>query len=94
MHSDIQSNLIDELKDQEGTQTFLITHNDRLMNKANEGELFYIDKYTKERKILNPLSIDEYKIIKENLASYLSEIGHNTRKTINYNRRKNRLETF
>ena len=82
MHSDIQSKLIDELKEEVGTQTFLITHNDRLMNKANEGELFYIDKNTKEREILSSSSIEEYKIIKENLASYLSEIEHNLEKTL------------
>ena len=42
IHSDLQSHLLDELKTIEHIQLFVISHNDRLTSKADDGELFYM----------------------------------------------------
>lgn len=68
IHADIQSKLIDELKEEKNSQTFLITHNDRLMQKATNGELYYICKDTVDNQVLDPLSIDDYKVVKNGLS--------------------------
>ena len=69
IHADIQSRLIDELKSEENLQTFLITHNDRLMQKANDGELFYICQDTKDTEVLNSLSLDDYEVVSQGLSN-------------------------
>lgn len=74
IHSDLQSNLIDELKKHDDSQIFVITHNDRLINKADEGELFYLNSTIKERGYLNPLGIGDFPKVKEDLAKVLSQL--------------------
>ena len=74
IHSDLQSNLIDELKKNDDSQIFVITHNDRLINKADEGELFYLNSTIKERGCLNPLKIGDFPKVKEGLARVLSQL--------------------
>ena len=69
IHADIQSKLIDELKSEENLQTFLITHNDRLMQKADDGELFYICQDTKDNEVLNSVSLSDYKVVSEGLSA-------------------------
>ncbi|HFQ4956262.1 TPA: ATP-dependent endonuclease, partial [Vibrio vulnificus] len=71
IHTDLQSNLIDELKSQGNNQTFLITHNDRLTSKATVGELYFLNSIVKENGILNPLEIDDFPSVKSSLASVL-----------------------
>lgn len=69
IHADIQSKLIDELKSEENLQTFLITHNDRLMQKADDGELFYICQDAKDTEVLNSLSLDDYEVVSQGLST-------------------------
>ncbi|NIY90503.1 ATP-dependent nuclease, partial [Vibrio campbellii] len=71
IHTDLQSNLIDELKSQGNNQTFLITHNDRLTNKSEVGELYFLNSMVKEAGVLNPLEIDDFPSVKSGLASVL-----------------------
>ncbi|SIQ18234.1 ATP-dependent endonuclease [Aquipseudomonas alcaligenes] len=74
IHSDLQSHLIDELKSHNDSQAFVITHNDRLINKVNPGELYFLNNAIKENGKLTALQIDEFPKVKEALASILSEI--------------------
>ena len=74
IHSDLQSHLIDELKQHDESQIFVITHNDRLINKTDEGELYYLNTTIKELGYLAPLEINDFPKVKEGLASVLSEL--------------------
>ncbi|HEY9628317.1 MAG TPA: AAA family ATPase [Coleofasciculaceae cyanobacterium] len=74
IHSDLQSNLIDELKRHDDSQIFVISHNDRLINKTDEGELFYLNSTIKEIGFLNPLRIGDFPKVKEGLAGVLSQL--------------------
>lgn len=74
IHSDLQSHLIDELKQHDESQIFVITHNDRLINKTDEGELYYLNPTIKELGSLAPLGINDFPKVKEGLASVLSEL--------------------
>ena len=74
IHSDLQSRLIDELKQHSDSQIFIITHNDRLINKVNGGELFYLNSTVKDLGFLKPLEIQDFPKVKEGLASVLSEL--------------------
>lgn len=74
IHSDLQSRLIDELKDHSDSQIFIITHNDRLISKIDGGELFYLNSTVKDLGLLEPLKIEDFQKVKEGLASVLSEL--------------------
>ncbi|WP_413746907.1 ATP-dependent nuclease [Synechococcus sp. MIT S9507] len=82
IHSDLQSHLIDELKSHDESQVYVISHNDRLINKVEEGELFYLNKTVKGQGSLSALSIDNFSSVKEGLASVLSEIEKSENKPI------------
>lgn len=77
IHSDLQSHLIDELKNHDDSQIFIITHNDRLIKKADEGELYYLNAVVKNLGYLNPLEINDFPKIKQGLAGVLSELENN-----------------
>lgn len=80
IHSDLQSYLIDELKNHADSQIFLITHNDRLVGKVAEGELFYLNNRVKELGKLEPLQIKDFSSVKSGLASVLEELdSHDSR---------------
>jgi len=74
IHSDLQSHLIDELKQHADSQIFVITHNDRLTNKASEGELYYLNDAIKQLGQLSPLGISDFPKVKTGLAGVLSEL--------------------
>lgn len=74
IHSDLQSRLIDELKNHSDSQIFIITHNDRLISKIDGGELFYLNSTVKDLGLLKPLEIEDFQKVKEGLASVLSEL--------------------
>lgn len=74
IHSDLQAHLIDELKNHEESQIFVITHNDRLIGKVDEGELYYINSVVKDLGKLEPLHIDDFPKVKTGLAGILSEL--------------------
>ncbi|GAB2199407.1 ATP-dependent nuclease [Sessilibacter sp. MAH4] len=71
IHSDLQSYLIDELKNHADSQILLITHNDRLVDKVDEGELFYLNKEVKNLGKLEPLIMEDFSKVKSGLASVL-----------------------
>ena len=80
LHSNLQASLIDELRSDVNNQHFIITHNDRLINKAQEGELLYINKASLENGILTPISPNNYNSVTAELASKmfsLNEIDRN-----------------
>ncbi|MDX7682860.1 AAA family ATPase [Aeromonas caviae] len=74
IHSDLQSHLIDELKQHDDSQIFVITHNDRLISKANEGEVYYLHQRIKELGKLASLEMKDFPKVKTGLASVLSEL--------------------
>ncbi|MGP5712200.1 ATP-dependent nuclease [Vreelandella alkaliphila] len=83
IHSDLQSYLIDELKNHADSQIFLITHNDRLVGKVEEGELFYLNDTVKELGKLDPLHMSDFSSVKSGLAGVLDELNsHDTRPII------------
>lgn len=77
IHSDLQSHLLDELKEINHIQIFVISHNDRLTSKADDGELFYINKTIKEQGSLTCLNIDDYAQVKNDLAGILNSLDVN-----------------
>lgn len=82
IHSDLQSYLIDELKSHDESQVYVISHNDRLINKVDEGELFFLNKTVKDQGELSALCIGDFPTVKEGLASVLSEIENSNNKPI------------
>ncbi|WP_279465410.1 AAA family ATPase [Aeromonas veronii] len=83
IHSDLQSHLIDELKQHADSQIFVITHNDRLISKAGEGEVYYLHQRVKELGELDSLEMKDFPKVKTGLASVLSELeGHDDRPLI------------
>jgi len=70
LHANIQANLINAIK-KENSQVFLITHNDRLKEKAEIGELFYFSKESKITQVLNSLPVELYQKVSDELSSKL-----------------------
>ena len=80
IHSNLQSSLIDELRSDLNNQHFIITHNDRLINKAEEGELLFINKVGLDNGRIIPIPKDNYNSVTAELASKmfsLNEIERN-----------------
>lgn len=75
IHSDLQSYLIDELKNHADSQILVISHNDRLVSKVDEGELFYLNNAVKVLGRLDPLLISDFHKVKMGLASVLEELS-------------------
>ena len=73
IHADIQVKLIDELKLEDNLQTFMITHNDRLIDKALSGELFYINQNTMTSHILESLPVEEYELVSQELFTLVDK---------------------
>jgi predicted ATP-dependent endonuclease of OLD family len=82
IHSNLQSNLLDELKTNTNYQTFLVSHNDRLINKAGKGELFFINsKSVLEGKICS-LPVSSYSTVSNELANKLFSLSDVERQKI------------
>src|SRR5690606_14856585 len=75
IHSNLQSSLIDELRSDANNQHFVITHNDRLINKAEEGELLFINRACLAEGKVTPISKNNYSYITAELASKMFKIG-------------------
>lgn len=71
IHSNLQSAIIEQLREDEKNQVFLISHNDRLINKAEEGELFYVNKISVDSGIINSLPKNCYNSVATELAGQL-----------------------
>jgi len=82
IHSNLQSSLIDELRSDLNNQHFIITHNDRLINKAQEGELLFINKASLDTGRVNPISKDNYNSVTAELSSKLFSLNEIERSKI------------
>ena len=71
IHANLQSNLIDELRLDYSNQVFLISHNERLINKADDGELFYVNTNSIEEGIIRSLPKNCYNSVSIGLAGVL-----------------------
>ena len=71
IHSNVQSSIIDELRNDDRSQVFLISHNDRLINKAVDGELFYVNLVSVEEGLVRSLPKDCYNDVSIQLAGEL-----------------------
>lgn len=75
IHSNLQSNLLDELKKSTNYQTFLVSHNDRLINKAEEGELFFINSKSILQGKISSLPVSSYSSVSNELANKLFSLS-------------------
>lgn len=82
IHSNLQSSLIDELRSDLNNQHFIITHNDRLINKAQEGQLLYINRVNLENGRVNPISTNNYNSVTAELASKMFSLSEIERSKI------------
>lgn len=74
IHAKLQKNLIRELKRNDNTQTFIISHNDSLVDEAEEGEIFLLNDNVRFNKKLIPLSIQDFSLIKRELGGTINAI--------------------
>jgi AAA15 family ATPase/GTPase len=82
IHSNLQSSLIDELRSDLNNQHFIITHNDRLINKAEEGELLFINKVSLDSGKVSPISKNSYSNVSIELASKMFNLNEIERSKI------------
>jgi len=75
VHSNLQSALIDELRNDENNQVFLISHNDRLIQKADERELFFINSLNISEGVIKSVPKDSYSSVVSCLAGILLELS-------------------
>jgi AAA15 family ATPase/GTPase len=75
VHSNLQSALIDELRSDGNNQVFLISHNDRLIQKADEGELFFLNNINIAEGIIKSLPKDSYSLVVSSLAGTLLSLS-------------------
>lgn len=82
IHSNLQSALIDELRSDLNNQHFIITHNDRLINKAEEGELLFINKVGLDNGRIDPIPKNNYNSVTAELASKMFSLNEIERSKI------------
>ena len=76
IHSNIQASLIDELRKIEKSQIFVISHNDRFIQKSKNNELYFLNKAIKESQKLEALNIEKYQEAKEELGGLLYKLEY------------------
>ena len=80
IHANLQSALIDELRKDINNQHLIITHNERLINKAGESELLYLNKRSLALGKVDFVPKESYSSITIDLCSKLFsllEVEHN-----------------
>jgi len=82
IHSNLQSGLVDELKFDDHNQIFLITHNDKLINKADDGELLYLNKVCIDSGVIDFSPKSSYDAISAELSSQLFSLEDINRRKI------------
>jgi hypothetical protein len=76
IHSNLQVNMLNELQKEENIQSFVITHNDRLIDTIlEEGNVLFINDELKSIGTIDPIDNENYCIIKEELANKLNEFA-------------------
>lgn len=78
----VGSGILQELKTDTTNQHFIITHNDRLIHKSKEGELYYINKVGLADGSISSISPSDYSSVKSALASNILTIDENHRNKI------------
>jgi AAA15 family ATPase/GTPase len=82
IHSNLQSALIDELKIDDQNQILLITHNDKLINKADEGELLFLNQANMASGVIGFLPKASYDVIAATLANQMFSLEEINRRKI------------
>lgn len=74
IHSNLQVNMLNELQKEENIQSFVITHNDRLIDNVLEnGNVLFINEELKTIGTIDPIDNENYCIIKDELANQLND---------------------
>lgn len=71
IHTKLQQNLINHLKNIDHNQFFVISHNDQFVTSAGEGEVFFLNEDTKLQGTLEPINPDSFDIIKNSLGGVI-----------------------
>jgi AAA15 family ATPase/GTPase len=75
IHSDLQVNLLNEIQTEEKLQSFVITHNDRLIDTVLEnGNVLFINEESKKIGIIEPTHKDDFSYIKNELAGKIQNL--------------------
>ncbi|MCF6174478.1 MAG: ATP-binding protein [Victivallaceae bacterium] len=75
IHSKLQSNLINYLRELSDNQFFIISHNDRFVDNALDGEVFFLHKESKISNELNPIRREQFDVIKRSLGGVLMNLS-------------------
>jgi predicted ATP-dependent endonuclease of OLD family len=75
LHQKLQKKLIEEFRTLNNCQLFIITHNDRYLNDSSSGELYFLNKESKDSGILEPLPDDNKYIVVNNMTGILDYIS-------------------
>ena len=67
IHAALQRRLLGKMKELEGCQTFIISHNDVFVSQVENGELFYLNRDAKVNKKLEP--VEDFDLIKQDFGS-------------------------
>ena len=75
IHSDLQVNLLNEIQTEENLQSFVITHNDRLIDTVlKDGNVLFINEESKKLGIIEPTDKDDFSYIKNQLAGKIQNL--------------------
>lgn len=74
LHSELQTKLVDVIKEIEDTQTFIISHNERLLKYIDDNEVIFVNEADKARGNIKPLEIGNKILVIENLVENIEEI--------------------
>jgi len=75
IHSDLQVNLLNEIQTEDKLQSFVITHNDRLIDTVLENSnVLFINENSKQIGIIEPTSKEDFAYIKNELASKIQNL--------------------
>lgn len=74
LHSELQTKLVDVIKEIEDTQTFIISHNERLLKYIDDNEVIFVNEADKAIGKIKPLEIGNKILVIENLVENIDEI--------------------
>lgn len=75
IHSDLQVNLLNEIQTEDKLQSFVITHNDRLIDTILEnGNVLFINNNSKQIGVIEPTCKEDFDYIKNQLASKIQNL--------------------
>lgn len=74
IHSKLQRNLINYLREIDHNQFFVISHNDRFVTNANDNEVFFLNDAAKLSGELKPIPSASFDIIKQSLGGVVMSL--------------------